>query len=209
VALEQAPAPEASADELLGQLAHELSLLVRSELEVAAAERRPWLHHIGVELAATAAAALTLLLTLIVASWAAVEGLRLLLPDAIAALAVAVLWGVVTALLVSVDHPRRLWRRFRHQTHEEAMATARTDRANAEADVRAAAERLSRGISAELRAREARALIAGERRLVAAGERDAEAVLKELMSILTAPGRAGVNLLERLLEGNAARRAGD
>jgi hypothetical protein len=57
-----------------------------------------------------------------------------------------------------------------------------------------------------MRQREARAIVAGEQRLISAGERDAEVVLKELMSILAAPGRAGINLLERLLEGNAPRR---
>ena len=86
------------------------------------------------------------------------------------------------------------------------MATAYADRSTAEADVRATAEQLSHAISAEMREREARAIIAGEKRLVSTGERDAEVVLKELMSILAAPGRAGVNLLERLLEGNASRR---
>jgi hypothetical protein len=89
------------------------------------------------------------------------------------------------------------------------MATARADRAKAEADVRAVAERLTGAISVELRAREARAIIAGEKRLVGAAERDAEVVFKELMSVLAAPGRAGVNLLERLLEGNASRQSGD
>jgi Putative Actinobacterial Holin-X, holin superfamily III len=207
VALEQAVDPGTTTDELVAQLAHELSLLVRSELEVAAAERRPWLQHIAVELTATAAAVVTSVLTLIVASLAAVAGLRLLMPDAIAALVVAVIWGVVTALLLSVDHPRRLWKRYR-QPHDEAIAAAQADRANAEAAVRRVAKRLSRALSAELRAREAHALIAGEKRLVAAGERDVEVVLKELLSLLTAPGRLGVSLLERLLEGNAAKRDG-
>jgi hypothetical protein len=87
------------------------------------------------------------------------------------------------------------------------MAAAQEDRSSAEEDVRASAERLARAISAEMREREARAIIAGEGRLISAGERDAEVVLKELMSILTAPGRAGVNLLERLLEGNASSRS--
>ena len=86
------------------------------------------------------------------------------------------------------------------------MATALDDRSTAEADVRAAAERLSHAISAEMREREARAIIAGEKRIISAGERDAEVVLKELMSILAAPGRAGINLLERLLEGDASKR---
>jgi predicted metal-dependent HD superfamily phosphohydrolase len=68
------------------------------------------------------------------------------------------------------------------------MATALDDRSAAEADVRTAAERLSHAISAEMREREARAIIAGQKRLISAGERDAEVVLKDLMSILAAPG---------------------
>jgi hypothetical protein len=147
-----------------------------------------------------------MLLTLGAASLAAVEGLRLVLPGWLAALVVAVAWGAITALLLRVDHSRRVWRRMRTQTHEQAMATTYADRSTAEADVRAAAERLSHAISAEMREREARAIIAGEKRLISTGERDAEVVLKELRSILAAPGRAGVNLLERLLEGNASRR---
>jgi len=206
VTLEQAVDREKTAEELLGELAHQLSLLLRSELEVAAAEREPWLHRIAIELAASLGAAVAMLLTLGAASLAAVEGLRLVLPGWLAALVVAVAWGGITALLLRVDHPRRLWRRLRAQTHEQAMATAYADRSTAEADVRATAEQLSHAISAEMREREARAIIAGEERLISTGERDAEVVLKELMSILAAPGRAGVNLLERLLEGNASRR---
>jgi len=206
VTLEQAVDREKTSEELLGELAHQLSLLLRSELEVAAAEREPWLHRIAIELAASLGAAVAMLLTLGAASLAAVEGLRLVLPGWLAALVVAVAWGAITALLLRVDHPRRLWRRMRTQTHEQAMATAYADRSTAEADVRATAERLSHAISAEMREREARAIIAGEKRLISTGERDAEVVLKELRSILAAPGRAGVNLLERLLEGNASRR---
>jgi hypothetical protein len=209
VTLEQAVVREETADELLGELAHELSHLVRTELEVAAADRGPWLQRVGVELAAALAAALALLLTLAAASWAAVEALRLVLSDWLAALVVAAVWGVITTLLFRVDHPRRLWRRFTGETHEQAMATARADRGQAEADVRAVAERLSGAIAGELRAREARAIIAGEQRLVGAAERDAEVVFKELISVLAAPGRAGVNLLERLLEGNASRRSAE
>jgi hypothetical protein len=209
VTLEQVADQEETPEELLGELAHELSLLVRSELEVAAAERGPWLHKIAIEVAAALGAAVTMLFALAAVSWAAVEGLRLVLPGWLAALVVAAAWGVITALLLLVDHPRRLWRRLREQTHEQAMATALEDRSAAEADVRAAAERLSHAISVEMREREARAIIAGEKRLISAGERDAEVVFKELMSILSAPGRAGVNLLERLLEGNASRGSGE
>jgi hypothetical protein len=192
VTLEQAVDQDKTAEELLGELAHELSLLVRSELEVAAAERGPWLHRIAIELAASLGAAVAMLLALGAAS--------------LAALTAAVAWVGITALLLRVDHPRRLWRRLRQQTYEQTMATAYEDRSAAEADVRVTAERLSHEISAEMREREARAIIAGEKRLISTGERDAEVVLKELMSILAAPGRAGVNLLERLLEGNASRR---
>jgi hypothetical protein len=165
VTLEQAVGREETADELLGELAHELSHLVRTELEVAAADRGPGLQRVAVEVAA--------------------------------------------ALALRVDHPRRLWRRFTGETHEQAMAMARADRAKAEADVRAVAERLTGAISVELRAHEARAIIAGEKRLVGAAERDAAVVFKELMSVLAAPGRAGVNLLERLLEGKASRQSAE
>jgi len=95
---------------------------------------------------------------------------------------------------------------LRQQTYEQTLATAHEDRSATEADVRATAERLSHAIAVEMREREARAIIAGEKRLVSTGERDAEVVFKELMSVLAAPGRAGVNLLERLLEGNASGR---
>ena len=107
VTLEQAVDREKTAEELLGELAHELSLLVRSELEVAAAERGPWLHRIAIELAASLGAAVAMLLALSAASFAAVEGLRLVLPGWLAALAVAVAWAGITALLLRVDHPHR------------------------------------------------------------------------------------------------------
>jgi hypothetical protein len=201
VTLEQAVDEEKTAEELLGELAQELSLLLRCELEVAAAERGPWLHRIAIELAASLGAAGAMLLALGAASFAAVEGLRLVLPGW-----VAVAWLGITALLLRVDHPRRLWRRLRQQTYEQTLATAHEDRSATEADVRATAERLSHAIAVEMREREARAIIAGEKRLVSTGERDAEVVFKELMSVLAAPGRAGVNLLERLLEGNASER---
>jgi hypothetical protein len=131
VTLEQAVDREKTAEELLGELAHELSLLVRSELEVAAAERGPWLHRIAIELAASLGAAGAMLLALGAASLAAVEGLRLVLPGWLAALVVAVGWLGITALLLRVDHPRRLWRRLRQQTYEQTMATAYEDRSAA------------------------------------------------------------------------------
>ena len=66
--LEHAVDQEKTAEELLGELAHELSLLVRSVLEVAAAERGQWLHRIAIELAASLGAAVAMLLALSAAS---------------------------------------------------------------------------------------------------------------------------------------------
>jgi hypothetical protein len=111
VTLEQAVEREESAEELLGELAHKLSLVVPSEVEVVAVERGPWLHKIAIELAAPLGAALALLLAA-AASWAAAEGLRVVLPGWLAAFAVAAFWGVITALLLRIDHPRPLWRRL-------------------------------------------------------------------------------------------------
>jgi hypothetical protein len=64
VTLEQAVEREETAEELLGELARELSLLIRSEVEVAAVERGPWLQRVAIELAASLGAALALLLAL-------------------------------------------------------------------------------------------------------------------------------------------------
>jgi membrane protein implicated in regulation of membrane protease activity len=115
--------------------------LIKIRLEVAAAERGPWLHRIAIDLAASLGAAVAMLLALGAASLAAIEGLRLVLPGWLAALTVAVAWVGITALLLRVDHPRRLWRRLRRQTYGQTMATAYEDRSAAEADVRVTAER--------------------------------------------------------------------
>ena len=164
--LEQAAGREETAEELLADLAHEPSLLVRSELDVAVAERGPWLHRLAVELAASFGAAFTILLTLAAASWAAAEGLRLVLPAWLAALTVAAAWGIVSGLLLSVDHPRRLWERLSKQTHGQAITTALEHRSAKEADVRATAARMSHAISAEMRGKSLSPGLAVGRRLI-------------------------------------------
>src|SRR6478672_13495116 len=102
-----------TSNELLGELARELSVLLRSDLEVGAAEHGPQLRHVAIEIAAALAAAVALLLALATASSAAVQGLSLAMPTWGAGLIVAAVWAAVAALLLSLDHPRRLLVRLR------------------------------------------------------------------------------------------------
>ena len=192
----------ARADALLTELANELSQLFAAELELAAAARAPMLRQVAVEVAAAVCAAGAFLLMLAAATAAAIAGLALVLPTWLAALAVAGAWGVIGVLVASIDHPRRLWRRMRAQTGADGVAATLEARSAAEADLRETVVRLRHAMRAEMRARAVGSLVHGEQRFVAEGERDVEIVLKELLMVLTAPGRAGVLLVDKLLRGS-------
>jgi len=200
--LQETEAPE-TPEELLGELAHELSLLVRSDLELAAAQRGPELREVATELAAVSAAAAASLLALAALSWAAIQGLTLAFPSWLAALLVALGWVAVAALLLRIDHPRRLQRRLQAETQEQAIAAAREHRIEAEQAMRTTARNLGRAVAREIGERELRAIAAVEDRLVHAAERDVEAVLKELVNLVRSPGRAGKSLFERIVGGDS------
>jgi hypothetical protein len=152
---EPQPAHETS-DELLGRVAHELSLLVRADLELAAAERAPQVRRISIELATALAAAVALVLALAAASLAAIQGLDTVLPSWAASLIVAGAWALVGLLLLRLDHPRRLLRRLSSDSTDRGIESARAARSEAERAVKTSAEKL-----AEAMAREADALAMG------------------------------------------------
>jgi hypothetical protein len=137
-----------------------LSLLVRKDLELAAVQRAPELRRLAIEIAAALAAAVALFLTLGALSWAAFQGLAVAFEPWTAALIVAAAWTGVSILAISVDHPRRLLRRLRQQSHEEALSDALVERALAEQAVRSTAMELGRELGHEARERERRMLSA-------------------------------------------------
>jgi len=190
--------PEKRSDELLGQLAHELSALVRADLELAAAEQGPRIRHVAIEFVVVVAAGFALLLALGAATWAAIAGLSTAVPSWAAALIVAVGWLVVALLLLQHDHPRRLRNRLREQTSAQALARARETRREAQRQVEVTAERLSVAMAEETAERDVRVGVSAAEHLVGNAGQDAEELVKELAAALLAPGKAGISLLERL-----------
>jgi membrane protein implicated in regulation of membrane protease activity len=209
---DQAPAVEPAAeerrktsDELLGELAHELSVLVRCEVELTAVRNGPQLRQVAVELAAALAAGAALLLACAALSAAAILALSPVLPSWGAALVVALVWAVIAALLLRHDHPRRLARRFTSEENERALETAERERDQAERAVKDTAQRLGEAVAREAVERELRAGASAAEHLAVVAEQEAEDLLKELIVALLAPGRAGISILERIVGRNQGK----
>lgn len=186
-----------SSDELIGDLAHQLSALIRSDLELSALERGHLLRRVTVEVAVTVFAGFVLLIALGAFGWAAILGLATVVPRAIAALLVGGGWVVVAVLLLRFGPPRRLWRRLTHETHEQRVLSARSHRRKAEKRVRETSAGLGHAIVRGARDHELRAAAAAAERMGAAAEHEMEAVLRELGRAFNVPARAGRKVFGR------------
>jgi hypothetical protein len=191
--------PETSSDELLGKLAEELSLLIRSDLELAVAERGPLLRRLAVELAAAVAVAVTSVLALGALSLAGAQGLAHVMPSWCASLVVACAWALAAGLLMLLDHPRRLLRRLSSETSKAGLGIAMRDRNDAERSLKATSERLGEAVAREATERELRAPIDRAERLLGSADSEAGDVLKELVAALLVPGKAGLGLLDVMI----------
>ena len=182
-------------DEGPGQLAHELSLLVRADLELAAVERLPELRRLTVDSLAALLLAGASFLALAALSFAAGLGLAEAVRPWIAGLIVAACWGAVASTLLLLGHPRRLEQRLESAFHQRLIEQKRAERRRAEEAIRHTAE----GVALEM-ARQAAEHEAREALSAIEGELDSPEVdrrLAELVRALTAPGRAGLELIER------------
>ncbi len=184
-------ASEPSADELLGEVAHQLTILIRSDLELAAAERAPEVREAVVDTAAAGAAAAAALLAFAAVSWAAVLGLSHVMASWGAALVVAGVWALVTLLLLRMGGVVRLRARLAPGGHEPAIAAARHARADAEKAIRDAAGRLGRAVVREAAQHEMGAVVEAEQRIADTVERDVESILRDLVGALSVPEKAG------------------
>ena len=191
---ETAPEHDETSDEILGELAHELAILVRSDLELAAAQRAPELRQVTLDVAAAFAAAAAALLALAVASAAAILGLDHVMSAWGAALVVAGAWAVVTLVLLRLGHVDRLRKRFAEGSEGQAVAAATAARNEAEQAIKAAASRLARALVRETAAREMHQVVEAEQRIAETVERDVEAILRELVGALSVPEKAGTFL---------------
>jgi len=201
VSAEESTEARATRDALVGDLAHQVSVLVRKDLELAAVQRAPEIRKLAIEIGAALAAAVALFLTLGALSWAAFQGLAVAFEPWTAALIVAAAWTAISVLAISIDHPRRLLRRLGKGAHEEALSDAIVERELAKQEVRTTTNELRQELRREARERERQLLSDAEQRVDRAAERDFEALLKEILGVLGAPGRVGINLLERLVAG--------
>jgi hypothetical protein len=191
------PSDRRASDELIGELAHELSLLIRSDVELSALERASVLRSVTVELAVAVLAGLVFVLALAAVGWAAVLSLASVVPRGVAALLVAVGWVFAAVLLLRFGPPHRLWRRLTRETHEQHLVSAQRQRTTAERAVRETAAGLGHAIMREAREHELRAAASAAERVGAAAEHEMEAVLRELGRAFNVPARAGKNLLDR------------
>jgi hypothetical protein len=179
------PPSQDSAAELLGQLAAEISLLVRNDVELSAAHRIPEARRLARELTAALAVAVAAILALGALTWAGIDGLATALPAWSAALVVAAAWAALAALLLQLDHPRRLLARLRDETTVDAIVHVELERAEAERAMKTTAERLADALGREAAEHELRAPV--------------ERVEHLLERALLAPGKAGLSLIELLV----------
>ena len=125
-------------------------LLVRRDLELAAARRGPEVRNTAREAAAFVVSVAGLFLALAVVTFAIEQALTLVVRPWLAAAIVAVAWVCVAGLLLGFDLPWRLKSRLERLGTDEAIAEALAGRASAEAEARDAAARFARSLAGEV-----------------------------------------------------------
>jgi hypothetical protein len=93
---------ERSIGELMGDVSRDLSLLMRQEVELAKAELKDSTSRIGKGSGMLAGAGIAGFLTLLFLSIALWWGLGLLMGNAWSGVVVAIIWGIIAAVLVSI-----------------------------------------------------------------------------------------------------------
>jgi hypothetical protein len=213
---DQSAQPERQSAELLGELARELSALVRRDVEVAASERLPTLRRALLDLAAIAAVAAAGLFALAALSLAGGRLLAGLLPAWMAALVIAGVWGVIALVGAAVllrprAQPREREELFgllhvlaRKHGLEELQASREQARDEAEQEMRQTSAELVETLLDEAAAHQLKALPqVAKRELDQADVGDVPDAINELLALLVAPARAGFRTLSRLVEPEA------
>jgi hypothetical protein len=202
--------PGQESAELLGQVARELSVLVRRDIEVAAVERLPILRRAYLDLAAVAAVVLAALLALAALTVAAGAVLAAVVPAWSAALVVAAAWALVFTVMAYVLRPRAQPREreeligliqfvSRKQGLEELHSSREEARDEADEEVRRTSAALVKALLDEVAEHQVKALPDVARQEIAnAAEAATPDLLADALALLTAPARAGLSVLERL-----------
>src|SRR4051812_28659744 len=117
------------ADALVRELVHEIAVLIRCELQLAEAERRPAYRELLLEIAYVIASGFALFFSLVAVTWAAWFWLAKAMPIWVAALCVAAVYATGGLVLLRTPPARNLRRRLAQETRENATATARAEQA--------------------------------------------------------------------------------
>lgn len=202
--------------ELLGQLARELSALVRRDVEVAAAERLPALRRTLLDIAAVGSVAVAALFALASFSVAGGSALAGVIAGWAAALVVAGGWAVIATVAAAVLLRPRAQPREREelfgllqmlsstQRLKELQSSREDARDEAEQEMRQTSAALVKALLDEAAEHQVKALPAVAKRELGKAEADAGELLAEALAVLTAPARAGLGALGRLVEPPAA-----
>jgi hypothetical protein len=181
-----------------GQLANELSQLVRMDVELAAAERLPELRRAASEVAVTVGGVVALLFAAAALSWAGGIGLTHAISGWSAALVIAGVWLITAAVLLRHDYARRLRHRFSPENQAAVITSNHAEREQAEQEIRRTAERLAEALLNEAEAQGLRAASTAAEHGVHAAEHQASHILHQLADAFRDPGKTGLSLLERL-----------
>ena len=182
---------EATSAELLGALAHELTSLLRTEIELNQCEHAASRRQRATEVATLAAGAAAALMAFAALTAATVKALEFVLSAWAASLVAAAAWGILAAVLLQAGKLSKLLGRF-----DPAGDAARLERLRAEQLAGELAMRQAAGRFAQAAARET--VDSAAKRTTEAVEQEGELLLRELAGVLRSPGRAGIGMLGRL-----------
>jgi Putative Actinobacterial Holin-X, holin superfamily III len=209
---ERAAKPERESAELVGELARELSALVRRDIEVAATERLPTLRRAFLDVAVIVAVAVAGLFAL---AWLSVAGGRLAatsMPAWGAALVIAGVWGLVSLGIAAVLLRPRAQPSEREQLFGLLQLLARTNRLEvlqsgreeardeAEHEMRQTSEALVETVLDEAAEHQLKALPEVAKRELEKGDVHPTETLTKMIALLAIPARAGWEVLGRLVE---------
>lgn len=199
--------------ELLGELAHDLSALVRRDIEVAAVERLSVLRRALLDFAAIAAVALAMLFVLAALTVAAGLVVAAALSTWSAALLVGAAWALIAAavaltLLRPRAQPREreelvglLQLMSRKQRLDALQSSREQARDEADQQVRQTSAAVVQALLDEAAEHQVKALpVLAKQEVANAAVAAAPDVFTDALAVLTAPARAGLSVLGRLIE---------
>jgi Putative Actinobacterial Holin-X, holin superfamily III len=182
--------PSGSA-ELLGLFAQDLTNLLRLELELNQAEHAERRRERAIEVASLAGGIAAGLMACAALTAATIKGLEYLFSAWASCLIAAAAWGTGAVLLLLAGKLPRLLQRFDPAGDEETVERLRGECLLAQQALRASSSRLAEAAASE-------AVQAATQRAADTVHQEGELLLRELRSLLRAPGRAGIGMLGKL-----------